>query len=164
MVPRKLHLFAYLLLLNLALITTAVALHEAGHLAFGSLAGCTGGKIVLADLEQEWAGPYTEMNCPPGTAKALLGLSGFPFVILFALIFFLLGPSPLRGFGFVLLGFSLVLGSLDILLAFPGAPQLFFTATGALFFGIAELRLVSDYFRGLPPAWEAEERDALGGN
>ena len=133
---------AYIILLNMAIITTGIGLHELGHLAVGNSMGCGEGKIILADTASP--GPYTELSCPQGVQEAALGLSGFPFIILFGLVFLLLKGFPERHFGFVVLGLSLMLASIDILLAVDSMLlSAVLSVGGLMLLSLGELRLLN---------------------
>lgn len=118
----------YILLINLALLVTSIGLHEAGHLVFGGMLGCTDGRIVLAE---EGNGPYTELTCPADVHQASLGITGFPFLVLFAVGFLLLA-RPERHLGVVVIGLALMLAGVDVLLAVANpALTLLLTLAGA---------------------------------
>lgn len=151
--PGPLHAFAYiasyLLLLNIAVFTTGIALHELGHLAFGQILGCSGGRIILFDLAG--GGPFTEIRCPPYVFRPYLGLSGFPFILLFAAAFLALRRFPERNLGMVTLGNAFLLAGLDIGLvsSSPLAPPLLLLL-GMVAVLVGEIKLIDAYLRSPP--------------
>lgn len=139
-------LLSYIILLNLAVFTTGIGLHEAGHLVVGNLIGCTGGKIVLVDLTIATPGPYTEISCPRDVFTAFLALSGYPFVVIFGAIFLLLRRFPERNFGLVLFGLSLTLSGVDLLLLTSSLLLIYgLMLVGTVTIMLGEMRLINDY-------------------
>lgn len=143
-------LFAYILLLNIAVFAASVFLHELGHLAVGNLLGCSGGEIVLLDLfRPENLGPYTLISCPPQVGadfSLLLGLSGFAFLIPFGIIFILLKRFPERNMGYIVFGMGLLLAGLDFLLVIPSSLITYLSIiAGTALVCVGEVLLINDY-------------------
>jgi len=145
------YLMAYIILLNFAVIVAGIALHELGHLAAGMLFNCKGGEVVMIDLLNPAAnpGPYTSMSCPAmvsGNMAAFLGVSGFMFVIPFALAFLMLKRFPEKNLAYVIIGFSLGLASLDLLLVLAHYAVIYASlAAGVLVMCMGESFLLDDY-------------------
>lgn len=137
-------LLVYIMLLNLAIFSASVGLHEIGHAVFGNALGCFSEKIVLMDFAYE-RGPYTELTCPQNTQAVFLGLSGFPFVILFGIAFLLLN-MPEKHFGFVVLGLAVILSGLDMMLVVNTSLMASLaTVVGAAFIILGETKLINAY-------------------
>ncbi len=96
----------------LALTTTAVVLHEAGHLVTGWAAGCKDISITLFSTNLE---TYTSMQCAQmgGLLPDILALSGFLFVVPFAIALYLQGGYE-KFYSLVVLGFNFMIASADM--------------------------------------------------
>ncbi len=143
-------LFTYILLLNIAIFLTTIALHEMGHLVSGNLLGCYGGEIVLMNLFQpENPGPYTLLSCPAHIQENMsffLGLSGFLFVIPFGLVFLLLRRFPEKNMGLVVFGIGMMLAGLDLILVAANYIITYVSLiVGIILICIGEIFLINDY-------------------
>ena len=107
-----------IVLTTVIVLVASISLHEVGHLVLGDMLGCTGGKIILFD-DANPTGPYTSMACSAQN-QALLSLTGFPFPLIFAAAFYLLGGRE-RYLSFLFLGFGVLLGGVDILIIYNSA-------------------------------------------
>ena len=158
----------YVILINAAVITASIILHELGHLTVGTALGCDGEISLAGLLNPVTPGPYTSLSCPvlggqgiagiptisamsaisamPAMA-AFLGLSGFLFLVPLALVFLLLAKRlPEKNLAFVVLGFSLALASLDLMLVFYSNIIMYLSlAAGVIVMVMGELFLVDDY-------------------
>jgi hypothetical protein len=106
----KKHSILQVIIMALALTTTAVVLHEAGHMVAGALAGCKDIKILLFDASLE---TYTSMQCPGGISANLISLSGFLLVIPFAIAVYFQGGYD-RFYSLVILGFNFMISGSDL--------------------------------------------------
>jgi|GEM_PF-3272529 len=166
---RPVRLVSYLVLLNLIICAAGLLLHELGHLASGSWIGCSGGGIAAGDmLNLTVPGVFTALICPAPVGHgmaAFLGLSGFLFIVPFALAFMALKQRPEKNFAYVLLGFSVVLAGLDLLLVLPFSFVVYAAlAGGVAVLCIGEVFLVGDYMDYLKHSKTAKRasRDVSG--
>ncbi len=99
-----------ILIINVILFVSIIAVHELGHGATGSIVGCKGQKFSLAGggLLQ----PHTEMNCY-GVDYSWVYLGGLAATLVFSFVFLFFG-SPAKNLFFVSLGLSIVFSSLDM--------------------------------------------------
>jgi hypothetical protein len=101
-----------IILLNILVTSGTIVLHEAGHYATGLMMGCSEMQIILLDHSLN---TFTEMNCPdsPGYAMNSLFMAGFLFVLPMSIIL-MVSRSHERYYGFVSLGFNMLISSSDI--------------------------------------------------
>ncbi len=109
-------MFVYIVVVNIAVALSTLALHELGHMVVGSYLGCSNIRIVLLDLDS--LGTFTQMNCPsPIPGMAILG-SAFALVAPFSAALYFLKDFSERSLWAVAIGFNLMLASIDVLQAF----------------------------------------------
>jgi len=128
---------ANMTLFNIGIILSLLTLHEVGHVFIGMLIGCQSGKAIVFDTSQP--GPYAELLCANVVNYHLAYLGSFIFTIIFGSIFLLLKESPERNLFYVVIGFSILFGSLDIIY-FTGIPmmQYVFMGLGIMFITFGE--------------------------
>jgi len=147
---KPLRLVSYLVFLNVIICAAGLLLHELGHLAAGAWIGCAGTGIAAGDmLNLTIPGVFTALVCPARVGHdtaAFLGLSGFLFIVPFALAFMPLKQMPEKNLAYVLLGFSVVLAGLDLLLVLPFSFVVYAAfAAGVAVLCMGEVFLVGDY-------------------
>jgi len=128
---------ANMTLFNIGIFLSLLTLHEVGHVFIGMLVGCQSGKAIVFDTSQ--SGPYAELLCPNVANYNLAYLGSFILTIIFGCIFLLLRDSPESNLFYVVLGFSILFGSLDIV-HFTGIPmmQYVFMGSGLIFITFGE--------------------------
>ena len=99
-------------LFNIGIFLSLLTLHEVGHVFIGMLIGCQSGKAIVFDTTQP--GPYAELLCPNIINYNLAYLGSLIFTIIFGSIFLFLKRSPERNLFYVVVGFSILFSSLDI--------------------------------------------------
>jgi hypothetical protein len=100
--------------------------------------GCQSGKAIIFDTSQQ--GPYTELICSNGMNHNLAYFGSFILTIIFGSIFLFLKGTPQRNLFFVVIGFSILYGSLDIV-AITGIQMMeyLFIVLGMTFVVIGEI-------------------------
>ena len=102
------------LFINGVAILSLLAIHEIGHVIIGIQAGCESGKAIILDTTKE--GPYAELLCSNTTNYSLAYFGSFISSVIFGALFFILRGSAEKNLFFVILGFSLIFGSLDLVM------------------------------------------------
>lgn len=125
--PSIVHVIAYMTILNIGIVISLLSLHEVGHVLIGMYVGCESGKAILFDSSQQ--GPYAELVCSNGTNYNLAYTGSLMLTTVFGFVFLLLRKSPLKNFFFVVLGFSILFSSLDIVF-FTGIPAMEYVFIG----------------------------------
>jgi hypothetical protein len=138
MVSKYARALLQIVLLTIAIATATVALHELGHAAAGSAAGCKDIKINFLDNEFN---AYTEMRCSQGMGQAM-AMSGFLLVIPFALALWMFRA---KHYSLVVLGFNLIISYSDISMLSQAAMNIS-AAAGALMIFYGENLLVNGSF------------------
>lgn len=103
-----------LVLLNIAIFLSTLSLHEMGHVIVGMYTGCESGKVILYDSSQP--GPYAELMCSDGVDERFALAGSFLATALFGSLFLFLRKSPQRNLFFIIIGFGIFFGSLDIVM------------------------------------------------
>jgi hypothetical protein len=130
-----------MVLVNITVFFALIAIHEIAHVAIGYYLGCVSGRAVLFDTNAEW--PYAELSCPVQTSHTLINISSLLVTGLFG-VMFLLSNSTNRNLFYIIIGFSLVFGALDISIA-TGVQFLFYSTTSLGFV----LLIVGEYLIAL---------------
>jgi len=99
-------------LLNIGIFLSLLTLHELGHVFIGMLIGCQSGKAIVFDTSQP--GPYAELLCQNVINYNLAYLGSLILTMVFGSIFLLLKRSPERNLFYVVVGFSILFSSLDV--------------------------------------------------
>jgi len=129
-----------IVLINLTIFFALTYLHEISHLGIAFCLGCKAGKAVALDLSNY--STYTELHCPQGN-NLLIYVGSMVISIAFGSLFIFL-DKPTRNVFFLIVGFSLILSSLDLALAFGyGAFYASFFG-GLLLLGFSEFLLASN--------------------
>lgn len=101
-----------MIILNIIVLITVLALHEFGHALGGKLIGCDEIKAVIFDSRN---GAYTELNCKQNEEKQNIAyLSSLIFTGLFGLSFLTFDKKTQKSMIFVALGFGILLAGIDI--------------------------------------------------
>jgi len=108
---RYFFLFSYVFIFSISIVITTIVLHEMGHYYTGKTIGCRDIKIFLFDESNQ--ATYTQMNCKD--FSPILMLSGFFFIIPFAIYLAYLKYFPERHFSLIIIGFNFLISSLDIM-------------------------------------------------
>ena len=103
-----------LVLLNIAVFLSTLSLHEMGHVVVGMYTGCESGKVILYDSGQP--GPYAELMCSSGVDERFALGGSLLATTVFGSLFLFLRDSPQRNLFFVIIGFGIFFGSLDIVM------------------------------------------------
>jgi len=103
-----------LVLLNVAIFLSTLSLHEFGHVIVGMQVGCESGKVILYDSLQP--GPYAELMCSNGVDDRFALAGSFLATAVFGSLFLFLRKSPQRNLFFIVLGFGIFFGALDIVM------------------------------------------------
>jgi len=107
--------FLYIILINIILTLSTISLHELGHFILGSFYGCEKMKVILIDTDiASTFTPYTIMSCNQNISEKKLSLGAFLFTIPFGLLFFLLKLKPEKYFGLIIIGFNILISTLDV--------------------------------------------------
>src|SRR3989344_2098792 len=133
----------YIIIFNIIVVSSVIALHELGHFYIGQYLGCENIKIVLLD---ESLKTYTQMNCSPDMPMPsiyALMLAGFLFVIpiSIALIFM---RNYEKFYSVIAIGFNFLISSSD-LSVFPAAFSYIFPVLGVIFILYGETLLINNY-------------------
>lgn len=133
-----------IVLINGMAILALLGIHEMGHVIFGVQMGCSSGKAILLDTTKE--GPYAELTCPSSANYVLAYAGSLITSIAFGSLFLLMRNSADRNIFFIILGFSLIFGVLDII-AITGMGYLFYVIiiSGFSVVVLGELLLTSGY-------------------
>jgi len=103
-----------LVLLNVAVFLSTLSLHEIGHVIVGMYSGCESGRAILFDSAQP--GPYAELMCPDRVDERLALGGSFLATAVFGSLFLFLRKSPERNLFFIIIGFGIFFGSIDIVM------------------------------------------------
>lgn len=133
-------------LVNLTVTLALLGIHEISHVIIGMQIGCTNGRAVLLDTMRER--PYTELFCPSKINNSFVFIGGFLVSIAFGSMFLLLRNSVEKKLFFIILGFSLLFSSLDILMI-TGIETLFYFSViiGFLIVAFGECSLIFEYIK-----------------
>jgi len=126
-----------LVLLNIIIFLSTLSLHEMGHVIVGMYTGCENGKVILYDTEQP--GPYAELMCSDGVDDRFALGGSLLATTAFGSLFLFLKGSPQRNLFFIIIGFGIFFGALDIVM-FTGIEmmQYVFIAVGMFLIIIGE--------------------------
>jgi len=103
---------ASMVLFNIGIILSTLALHEVGHVLLGMYVGCDSGRAIIFDTKQE--GPYAELICSNDVNYSIAYSGSLLLTTAFGTIFLFLRKSPQKNLFLVVLGFSILFASLDI--------------------------------------------------
>ncbi len=132
---------SYFLILNAAIASLTIALHEFGHYYIGLLFDCEG-KVVLFEPGR---GTYTALNCGKNVKEEILALGAFVFTFPLALILASAKDVPEKYFSYVIVGLTLSTASLDILKIIKISWfQILFHLVGMLLIVRGEIKLVEE--------------------
>ena len=109
-----LNIMINLILLNIAMFLSTLSLHEMGHVLVGMYTGCESGKVILYDSGQ--SGPYAELMCSDGVDDRYALAGSIAATTMFGSLFLFLKRSPQRNLFFVIIGFGIFFGALDIVM------------------------------------------------
>jgi hypothetical protein len=128
---------AKMTIFNIGIVLSLLSLHEIGHVVLGMYTGCQSGKAIIFDTTQQ--GPYAELICSGEVNYNFAYMGSFIIPMIFGSVFLFLRNSPQRNFFFVILGFSILFCSLDIVAA-TGIPstEYLFIALGMAFVIVGE--------------------------
>ncbi len=107
---------ANMVLFNVGIVLSILALHEIGHVLLGVYVGCEAGRAIIFDTLQE--GPYAELVCSNSTDYTIAYTGSLLLTTIFAVIFLFLRNSPYRNFFLVVIGFNILFASLDLVALF----------------------------------------------
>ncbi len=129
-------------LLNIGIVLSVLTLHEIGHVLVGIYVGCEQGRAIIFDTSQE--GPYAELYCSDGVSHKIASMGSVLITIAFGSTFLLLRKIPQRNLFFIIIGFSILFASLDIVV-FTGIEMLqyFSIVLGTIFI------IIGEFFTGL---------------
>jgi hypothetical protein len=119
-----------MIILNIAILTTTLTIHEIGHALAGKALGCVSAKAVVFDSTS--MNPYTELSCQKEERAAYA--AGLILTTIFGLSF-LVFEKPHKALSLVIIGFGIFLASLDIV----ELTGLSFTQHIFIFWGLASL-------------------------
>ena len=133
-----LQIIANMTIFNIGIVLSLLSLHEVGHVLFGMYMGCQSGKAIIFDTSQQ--GPYAELICSGEVNYSFAYIGSLIIPMIFGSIFLFLKNTPQRNFFFVILGFSILFCSLDIV-AITGIQTMeyCFIVLGIIFVVIGEL-------------------------
>ena len=103
-----------LVLLNIIIFLSTLSLHEMGHVIVGMYTGCDSGKVILYDTGQP--GPYAELMCSREVDERFALAGSISVTTVFGSLFLFLRRSPQRYLFFIIIGFGIFFGALDIVM------------------------------------------------